>query len=668
MAGAAVGQQAESTTPDERALADDTTVEATSTLSFGDAYLDPSSSATCPSKCSVYLAGSKATDARVCQKQGSGVGTPQENAALGVACYPSYGCGQDMIPCVNQAWSGAVPDTSDAAAACAGLDSLVSENPWTCEGMDTNSPACSQGTPNNDMGKWLKGSADLWGGWGANAVAAGSLTRTTYSGTTSDYECCLKAMMHENSSWDQGGAAVRFQYNSGQCTVDTEWLIYTNMDSYSGYALKYADAGAGSPDYFYRHTAGASDAANMGTGGRCVVEGGFTRANDPAASGVNKPWGELPDGAEMPNFACSYADRNTANDMWMIEGACDATIRVNTINDPEACCEFCQTLSDPTIVDTSGLSVTETDGVHDNPCVAWQIVQGKCRIVRKKYFDYYNAGGQQAGNPSITPFTTIQEGIMDDSTWQPGNGGHWIAGRGCSSDEYDYKDPDKWCNYYSYLYYRELGTDSSVVSSANATFRKVVTANLSAGTDNMTIQLSADSVGSRRDSTENTGSEDCGSVEIYEQDACSDATAGYTVVTEESLAACTPLCSSSCISDGQVTLFCQGLAGQIASRRLARGERRLTQDDGMGLLFSFNSQGSGSDQVNFGMSADYVVGEVPDANPDANPGANPTPSPGPTPTPPVDAISDSELGSCPGVLATALVSLATFAAAFSTRQ
>ena len=71
------------------------------------------------------------------------------------------------------------------------------------------------------------------------------------------------------------------------------------------------------PAFIYRMAAGASDASNMKPGGRCVVEGGFTRREDDlgamvgGGTGSLLPAGILPHhfaggnwGAELPNHAC----------------------------------------------------------------------------------------------------------------------------------------------------------------------------------------------------------------------------------------------------------------------------------------------------------------------------------------------------------------------------
>ena len=209
-------------------------------LQLDDPYLNPSGNSRCPSPCRNYFAGASSADAVICQKQASGVGTAQENAEFGVACFPAYGCGRDMITCVDRAWTRELPNISDAQLACAGLDTLLSENPWSCGSSGEGRPACQHDTPNNDVGKWRLADAELGCGWGSTYGG----TYPNYEGNPTPYssfftvaselECCLRAMSFEQSTWEDGGAALFFQLTGDQCRVDREKIIYANMDSSSG--------------------------------------------------------------------------------------------------------------------------------------------------------------------------------------------------------------------------------------------------------------------------------------------------------------------------------------------------------------------------------------------------------------------------------------------------
>ena len=71
-----------------------------------------------------------------------------------------------------------------------------------------------------------------------------------------------------------------------------------------------------------------------------------------------------------------------------------------------------------------------------NPCVAWQIVEGRCRINRKYYFDHWNPG------------QSVEEALKDTDYGPPGNSDWLVSSRGCGTSV-------EACNYYSYIYYRE---------------------------------------------------------------------------------------------------------------------------------------------------------------------------------------------------------------------
>jgi len=569
---------------------------------LGGSYLDPSSSTSCPAKCRNYFAGARASDAMVCQKQASGVGTAEQNAALGVACYPAYGCGRDMITCVSQDWSGALPDTSDAAAACAGLQGLTAEKPWTCGTAEEGRTACAHNQPNNAAGQWLKATADLNCGWGSTYgnVRPGytgepAPASVFFEGVTSDYECCLKAMQFETTSWSEGGAALLFQQglnlygNSGDyCRVDREKIIYGNLDSSSGRSIKYQDTRCGDNNFYYRHAAGAADAANLHTGGRCVLEGNFTRL--ALSSGTNLPKGELPEGWELPNHRCP--DNPTG---FNVGSGCHVTVKFNTINDAEECCKMCKDLSwfspefSAAIGDNAELD--PTTGLQVNPCVAWQIVSGRCRITRKTYFDHYNSG------------ISVGEAIVgtSDPDWD-------IKSRGCG-------DSVERCNYNSFIYYRDLAVapDGSNASDA-AIYRKIVTLNVSAATESLDLNFDVNSLDTRQDRRRElaknaSGDEssptpasvgngtDCGRLEVFlsEEALRSVGSDGFMMFDEEKKPQ--PLCVSECLgSGGSATITCQLLAGGVKS------SRRLAAETPGSLVFSFTAVGSGYDQVDFSAS------------------------------------------------------------------
>jgi len=565
---------------------------------INNSFLNPGGSAYCPSKCRYYFAGASNASSTVCQKQSSGTGLAEQNEKFGVSCFPAYGCGIDMITCINQEWKGPMPKEKAVGEACAGLDSIVAEDPWTCGSIAEGRTPCKQPQGNNAVGLWLKATADLGCGWGStygnvHPGYSGDPRPATsiYDGISTDYACCMKAMELETAKWKDGGAALFFQRIGRTCRVDRESIVYANMDSSSGRSVKYQNTRCGSNPFYYRHAAGASDAANLQTGGRCVLEGGFKKA--PLSSGLNLPKGELPQGEELPNHAC---DPSTPNHQ-----GCAAMLMFNTINDAEKCCEMCSTLSwlAPNMPNKGGNADRDPQtGLHTNPCVAWQIVNGRCRITRKAYMDHYS------------PTWTVLQHITNENYGSPGNTDWVIPHRGCG-------DSMERCNYYSSIYYREMGTPAAA-QNKSATFRKIVTQEIDAGIKTINIDLSASSVPSRKDMRldmvndgnetvrakngtlsagksvigENLGGSDCGRIEIYDAELALTKNGDYDTFDEEKMH--TPMCVSPCITSGMLSIDCNITAANLTGRRLAGGKTNLA--------LSFTSVGSGYDQVNFAAS------------------------------------------------------------------
>eukprot|EP00438_Fugacium_kawagutii_P005074 Skav200545 [mRNA] locus=scaffold676:335065:344360:- [translate_table: standard] len=503
---------------------------------------------------------------------------PNTNRAkFGVACFPGYGCGRDMITCVDRSWTEELPNISDAQLACAGLDALTAENPWTCGSDAEGRPNCTHDTPNNNVGKWLLADADLGCGWGSTYggtvpnYAGEPLPFSQYFEASTELECCLKAMTFEKSTWSEGGAALFFELKNGQCRVDREKIIYANMDSSSGrlkLSVKYQNTRCGT--------------------GRCVVEGGFKRLN--LQTSTNLPKGEIYSmGAELPNHDCDPTDNG--------DGGCHSTLIYNTIADAEACCEQCRSLS--WIPQMGGVVETDDEGIlacnQLNPCVAWQIVEGRCRINRKAYYEKYNSG------------QTMEAALLDSDYMAPGNTDWVTSTRGCG-------DSMERCNYYSYIYYRDLQGDapSTVNSTGNATYRKLTSQNISELTENITIQVAASAVESRHDrrvsllaggsdgDDESDGNAlaagdgtDFGLVEVYDRSALRRS-GDYEIFDEE--AQPVPICSSNLISSNEQVSFTCELAGGGDGRRL------LESND---VIMVFTAVGSGYDQVNFQVAASF---------------------------------------------------------------
>lgn len=326
----------------------------------------------------------------------------------------------------------------------------------------------------------------------------------------------------------------------------------------------------------------------------------------PLSSGVNLPKGELPDGQEFPNHACPNPDSTPSHE------GCSATIKINTINDAEECCRFCKELSwlAPNSPNLNG-DATLVHGKHVNPCVAWQIVEGRCRITRKAYFDHWNPG------------QTILAAITDSDFQSPGNTNWVIPTRGCGTSL-------EACNYFSYIYYREMNrVTAPTADEVNATYRKIVRQTVLPGTETINVSFSVTSLQSRQDTRRDlvlgdngqpvirnapligvdNGGTDCGRIEVYTSQAIRHV-GDYHIFDEES--GVLPICTSDCISFGKTELNCtnvshmleyvQEVGGSTAVRRLSK-----KAPTAQSIFISFTSTGSGYDKVNYETSIDETM-------------------------------------------------------------
>ena len=333
--------------------------------------LAPSSSTHCLAKCATYHAGASASSPMVCQYARSGTGTVEEMAESGVACFPPYNCGKDWNICYQD--PNAEIKKVDAFAACDELDSLV-------QGGEGGAHPPEGGWQPTETGGWMKATGYPSCGWGStyghvkpgDGNAVESYGRVVFDGITTDRECCLKAAEFEGTPVGDGGAAIRFgvedTYANGnkRCFVDREMMMKGNLDTSSGRSAQNLGTCGDDDHLFWRHAAGSADASNLKSGGRCVKEGRFTKV---VGEGATLPMGRLPysDSWELPNHSCD-GDPNR----------CGKAIRYNSINDAEQCCQTCRELS--------WLGHTDVGGDDDrdgNPCLAWQIADGKCHILRK---------------------------------------------------------------------------------------------------------------------------------------------------------------------------------------------------------------------------------------------------------------------------------------------
>ena len=170
--------------------------------------------------------------------------------------------------------------------------------------------------------------------------------------------------------------------------------------------------------------------------------------------------------SEIPNHLSQCTTSNPEN--------CYESLRYNAINTAESCCEACQELRWlPTVGSASQIT----------PCVAFQIVDGKCHILRERWFNERygseNKGTTAGGNKamSVTEVIHACAGFKDHELCSRADNshGHWAS---ClPSDQLGVVQPDvgEDCNYYSHIYYRDLqgGAAPSTDKGANSTFRKI---------------------------------------------------------------------------------------------------------------------------------------------------------------------------------------------------
>ena len=125
------------------------------------------------------------------------------------------------------------------------------------------------------------------------------------------------------------------------------------------------------------------------------------------------------------------------------------------------------------------LSPPALSSAQGNPCLAWQVVGGKCRILRQDWFDRFTSAGlgvTPPGNLAMSPQEAILacSGVSDSTACARADGseGDWssccdsAAAGSCSAAED--------CTYDSFLYYRSSAANTSV-TALNATFRRLLT-------------------------------------------------------------------------------------------------------------------------------------------------------------------------------------------------
>lgn len=435
-------------------------------------YLNPSQRAGCVTRCDSYHAGADINSTLVCTYQASGVGTLKQNVELGTSCYPSYNCREDWNICIQ--WK--LTDNKSPIE-------IPKDNPYHNLSNETALyNACSEITkliPGGNSGTkppiggwkptslgWRKGSGNIGCGWGSTFSSVernspytledfGRIVINDFSGN--EVDCCVESMKYEATDIKHGGAAIRFDLYNGACRIDRELMMRGNLDSSGGRPLnKLEHCGNDGVDFFYwRSAAGAADAANLQSSGICALRHNFTRVLPENAI---KPTGRLPDGSEIPNRLpeCEGSQPQM----------CLESLRYNSINTVEGCCEVCVELR---WLPSHG---------ENNPCVAFQIVDGKCRILRKKWFDVRYGEDDLGNNPSGNNKMTITETINACAGFnnhvkcsrRDNSHGYW----GTCSSATDASIGDD-CSYFSHMRFRDPKyTNFSIIhNNINDTYRKI---------------------------------------------------------------------------------------------------------------------------------------------------------------------------------------------------
>ena len=444
-----------------------------------DAMLNKGSLALCPAKCGTYRAGADTSNLMVCQYFGSGRGSITQRSTDGATCMPAYNCRDDWNLCVQ--WNN-----NTASATIFDQDGLASDAPYANVGNATAMRAACEditslatqttGSATPPSGGWAptslgwhKGEGNIGCGYGStyggtvpDGFDGDDLELTDYgrveiSGISDVVDCCVKAMEYEGATMAQGGKAVRFDVLNNVCRIDREMMMKGNLDSSTGFSMAYIVPCGDDDEFFYwRHAAGNADGASLGSAGSCAARFNFTKVT---SSENFLPMARLPQlGIEVPNHIGICND--PAHAEYDVE-QCQFGVQYNSISDPEQCCEACESLK-----------WLPSGDAQDTPCVAFQIVHGRCQIVREKHFtDRYGAAGlgrySGVGNGalSVTQAMELCATANLECERADDSHGHWGSCTEGASDT-----PDM-CEYYSFLYYRDrlAATNEFPEENANAT-------------------------------------------------------------------------------------------------------------------------------------------------------------------------------------------------------
>ena len=443
------------------------------------AMLNKGSTAMCPARCGSYAGGADATNLLVCQTWGNGRGSNSQRAKEGAVCMPAYNCRDDWNPCVQ--WNDntvgkTVADQTGLAgdapynnlknadkgrAACQDITSLTLQNTGSASG------APAGGWKPTSLG-WHMGDGHLRCGWAAtyqgiapdgypnDDLLLEDFGSVTINGISDVVDCCVKAMEYEGTPMEKGGKAIRFDVKNNVCRIDREIMMRSNLDTSSGLSMNYlVPCGDDGDRFYWRHAAGGADGASLGSAGSCAARFGFTKVTNTDSF---LPMGRIPQpGPEMPNSAVNMC-HNSAHAEYD-KAKCDIAARYNTISDTEGCCEAC--------VNNLWLPDADTDGYQ---CAAFQIVHGKCRILREKYFtNKFGSDGlgrySGIGNTAKTITETIEMCATGNSECERSDDshGHWAS---CSETASDTTDL---CKFYSFMYYRDRDASTNKFPTEDAT-------------------------------------------------------------------------------------------------------------------------------------------------------------------------------------------------------
>jgi len=464
----------------------------TSNLTLGQerGYLNPSYYPGCIAPCKSYHAGANTESILICTYQASGVGTLEQNVEKGISCYPSYNCREDWNICIQWNKNDKVAplkiplenpyynlsNITKLTNACSEISNLIPG------GSSGNNPPIG-GWKSTSLG-WRKGSGNIGCGWGSTFSHVqkdspfslsdfGRIEISNFNGN--EIDCCMEAMKYEAVDIKHGGSAIRFDLYNRKCRIDREIMMRGNLDSSSGRSLDKLDhCGEDGVDYFFwRNAAGSADAANLQSAGICANKYNFTRVTSDNAI---KPLGRLPDGSEIPNRLPECEGSHPE--------MCLESIRYNSINTLEKCCEVCSELR----------WLPNTENII-NPCVSFQIADGKCRILRKKWFDTRygqdNLGNNPTGNTkmSITEVINVCAGFINHNACSRKDNSHGYWGT-CSDANTPPINND--CSYFSHIYYRDpIYTNfSNIINNSTNTYIKIQKIKLKKNGTSMGLNIS----------------------------------------------------------------------------------------------------------------------------------------------------------------------------------